>query len=200
MRSLRGQTIIELLIAMSVIVVGLTASAGIIFSNQRLQERSAETVTASNLAREGIELAKAVRDSNWIAGDPFDTGLFNGTDYTAVPCMDGGVPCTPAGAVLGTFDFGANTSTDAAAIVIRSSNISSPNMFVQGTGATGTNTIFRRIVTLNPICSDYSVVLSGSSCPGATPKIGIQVTSYVTWQMREGWRQSSIVDTLYDWR
>jgi Tfp pilus assembly protein PilV len=193
MRSLRGQTIIELLIAMSVIIVGLIAAAGIIFSNQRLQERSADLVTASNLAREGVELAKAVRDSNWIAGNAFDAGLYSGTDYTAVPRMDGGA--------FIDFDFLANATSDPIAIMKRSTNPSSPNLFVQGTGAVGTNTMFRRIVTLNPICSDLTILTNGSACLDVTnPKIGIQVISFVQWLMRDGWRQSVIEDRLYDWR
>jgi Tfp pilus assembly protein PilV len=195
MRFLRAQTIIELLIAMSVIVVGLTSAAGIIFSNQRLQERSANLVTASNLAREGVELAKAVRDTNWIAGAPFDTGLASSTDYTAVPRMDGGI--------FIDFDFFANATSDAIALMKRSTNANSMGMFVQGSGVAGgsTNTIFSRLVTLNPICSDYTIRTSGSSCPDpGNPKIGVEVTSLVQWKMRDGWRQSSIVDNLYDWR
>src|SRR3989344_4373372 len=104
-RLLKGQSLIELLIAMTVIIVGLTAESATIFGQVRLQERNADEVVAANLAREGVELAKAVRDSSWIAGGAttFDAGLYAGTDYTAVPLMDGGT--------FGGFDFAPNTIT-----------------------------------------------------------------------------------------
>jgi Tfp pilus assembly protein PilV len=189
----RGQSLIELLIAMFVIIVGLSASGTIIFSNLRLQERSADRVVGTNLAREGVELAKAVRDSNWVAGGStaFDVGLYSGTDYTAVPRMDGGTYID--------FDFTPNAIADATATLKRSTNASSPGLFVQGTGSTGSNAGFSRLVTLAPICSDHTTRASGLTCGGLT-KIGIQITSTVQWTKRGTTFTSTIVDNIYDWR
>lgn len=193
-RLLKGQSLIELLIAMTVIIVGLTAASSIIFSNARLQERSADEVVAANLAREGVEFAKAVRDSNWIAGGAtsFDAGLAVGTDYTGVPLMDGGS--------FGGFDFAPNAITAAEAEMKRSTNVSSPNLFVQGTGSIGDATFFKRLVTLNPICSDYTQVSSGSLCGAGLTKIGIHVASQVQWTKRDGTHSATIEDDIYDWR
>lgn len=189
-----GQTLIELLVALFVITVGLTAAGSVVFSNVRLQERSADQVVGANLAREGVELAKAVRDSNWVAGagTPFDQGLYSGTDYSAVPRMDGGV--------FLSFDFAPTSTASPEAILKRSTNNGSLGLYVQGTGASGADTVFRRVVLLAPICSDGRQVAEGASCPGATPKIGIHVTSTVQWTKKDGTRRSTVEDEIYDWR
>lgn len=189
----RGQSLVELIVAMFVIIVGLVAAGSVIFSNARAQERSADRVFAANLAREGAELVKAVRDSNWMAGGAtaFDAGLSNGTDYTAVPRMDGGV--------FIDFDFAPNLITDATATLKRSTNAGSVGLYVQGTSASGSNTAFSRLVTLSPICSDYTTRSSGSSC-GVLTKIGIRVNSTVRWVRRDGAHTSVIEEDLYDWR
>ncbi|GMU25443.1 MAG: hypothetical protein AMXMBFR16_03480 [Candidatus Uhrbacteria bacterium] len=198
---LRGQSLIELLIAMTVIIVGLTAAGSLIFSNIRLQEQSTERVIASNLAREGVELAKAARDSNWLAGLPFDNGLYEPTepDYTAVPRMDGGE--------FIDFEFGPDLSVPSPALRMkRSAAASSTGLFVQGTGSTGSDTPYERIMILQPICSDgVSQVQAsdGQTCnnvlAGST-KIGIRVLSRVSWTSRGINRSTYIVDELYDWR
>lgn len=189
----RGQSLTELMIAMSVIIVGLAAASAVILSNVRLQERSADQVAAANLAREGTELAKALRDSNWIAGGAtaFNQGLSSGTDYTAVPRMDGGA--------FIDFDFTPDDLTDAETVMKRSTDAGSTGMFVQGTGASGSNTVFRRLVTMLPICSDYSLASEGSDC-GGLDVVGVRVRSEVTWTKREGTKSTTVEDDLYDWR
>jgi hypothetical protein len=193
---LRGQSLIELLIAMSVIIVGLTAASTIVFSNARLEERSTDEVVASNLAREGVEFAKAIRDSNWMrgGGTPFDEGLHDDEDYTGVPFVDGGV--------FQGFVFGGDDMTAPEMMIRRSSNLASPQLFVQGPGTLGETTIFRRLVTLHPICSNQEVITSGT-CLDLIPsqtKIGIRVSSLVQWTKRNATRQTTIIDDLYDWR
>ena len=190
----KGQTLIELLVAMFVIVVGLTAATNVIFSNSRAQEESAQRVVGANLAREGVELAKAVRDSNWIAGGAtsFVEGLADGADYTAVPRMEGGA--------FIDFDFTPDLMSDAGTIIRRSTNTNSAGLFVQGTDASGAATIYRRLVTLSPICQDGSILLSGDTCDSTNPQNGVRVSSLVEWTNRSGVHESLVEDDLYDWR
>jgi hypothetical protein len=165
-----------------------------IFSNARTQAESAERVVAANLAREGVELAKAVRDSNWIVGGStsFAAGLASGTDYTGIPQMEGG---TFAG-----FDFTPNDMTHARTVMYRSTLTASPGLYVQGAGVSGSATAFRRLVTLSPICTDGSILSSGSSCPGGNPQIGVRASSRVQWTNRTGTHTSLVEDDFYDWR
>ena len=189
----RGQSLTELMVAMSVIIVGLAAAGTVILSNVRLQERSADQVAAANLAREGVELAKAIRDSNWIAGGStlFNEGLSDGNDYTGVPLWSGGS--------LLSFDFAPADMNDTETVIKRSTDAATPNVFVQGTGAVGTDTVFRRLVTLLPICSDESIATEGTDC-GSLDTVGVQVQSTVTWTKREGTKSTTVEDNLYDWR
>ncbi|MEN9557941.1 MAG: hypothetical protein RL141_310 [Candidatus Parcubacteria bacterium] len=190
----RGQTLVELMVAMFVIIVGLAGASNVIFSNARAQAESAERVTAGNLAREAVELAKAVRDSNWVAGGgvAFDAGLSAGTDYTGVPRMEGGA--------FIDMDFTPNAMSDATAVLKRSTNPASAGLFVQGTGASGSDTPFRRLVTFAPICADGSIQASGSACTVVNPKIGVRVSAVVEWTQRTGSHDITVEDELYDWR
>jgi prepilin-type N-terminal cleavage/methylation domain-containing protein len=190
----RGQSLIELLIAMTVIVVGLAAVSTMIFSNLRLQERSADRLIGANLAREGVELAKSVRDSNWMAGGAttFDQGLSTGTDYT-------GVPRVVNGNFVG-FSFTPDTlDADQALLYQTAWGSGSDGLLVQGPGASGTASPFRRLLTLSPICSDYTTRSSGSQCNPLT-QIGIRVTSQVRWTKRGYDYYSTVEDDLFDWR
>ena len=205
MKLLRGQTLIEMLIAFMVIAVGLFAAASIVYSNLGLVQRDQDEVTATNLAREGVEMAKQLRDSNWLApaaplGSPtdgFDAGFYSGTDYSATPVWN---PLAVGGTVP-SFNFVANDfSTDNTKIVLTQQGV-----LVNADSSLGlTNpakTPFRRILTFNPICANYSVKSSGTACDVSTgAKIGIRVKSDVQW-VRAGQTKDFIVyDDLYDWR
>jgi Tfp pilus assembly protein PilV len=203
-RSAKGQTLIELLIAMTVIMIGLTAAAALVISNIRLQEISADRVIATNLAREGIEMAKAQRDSNWLAGGAFNAGMSVGSgvtsDYSAIPSVG-------SSGVFGGFDFTPNnidTDTNYTKIV-RSTTAASLGMYIQGfeSGApvVGTSTPFLRLLQFGPICADGKIIgVNGTDCTGHGLIAGVHVTSTVKWTKRGTARQSVIVDDLYDWR
>lgn len=189
-----GQTLVELLVAFLVITIGLTAAASMVFSNLKTQELSAERVVAINLAREGVEFAKSIRDSNWLAGNAFNEGLFDGTDYTAVPFW--------SGVQFAGFDFAPAAINDDSwtAMKLSASATSTNTLYYQGDSAVGTNTAYRRLVTLQPICSDDSIQTDGNSCPVSTFVIGIRVSSFVDWTTAGVTRDVSIVDEIYDWR
>jgi type II secretory pathway pseudopilin PulG len=206
-----GQSIVELIVAMAVITIGLTGAGILVLSNIRLQELSADRVVATNLAREGIELAKAQRDSNWLAGCPiFYGGMVvgsscaaagGGNDYEAIPSVGA------AGTFFG-FDFTPDAigETDYTKIV-RSSAAASRGMYIQGieggVPVAGTSTPFYRFMTFHLICSDGFVKTSGSggcSNPVHGVIVGIRVTSRVEWSKHGLSHQSTIVDDLYDWR
>jgi len=74
----RGFTIVEVIIAIFVILVGIlgafSATRQIIsyisFSNSKL--------SATYLAQEGIEIVRNIRDTNWLEGENWDNGLWSG--------------------------------------------------------------------------------------------------------------------------
>jgi type II secretory pathway pseudopilin PulG len=189
-----GQTLIEMLIAFFVISIGLYTAVTLVFSNLNLVERDTDAVIAVNLAREGIELAKQVRDSNWMAGNPFDAGLHSGTSYTATPIWEATLLAPSTGP---TFSFAATDFTDPHAQVVTTASGLMANAASEAT-ITGTATLFKRLLTLHPICSDYSVLNNGTDC-GSLPKIGVRVESHVQWS-RKGAQDLTLYEDLYDWR
>lgn len=188
----------ELLIAMFVIAVGLFGAVTLVYSNLALVDRDTDEVVAVNLAREGVELAKEARDSNWLAGNAFDQGLHNGTDYTSTPVWDGS-------AAAPSFDTTTNAITDASASVVqRGTTSTAPGFFANANtlaGITGTVTGFRRLLTFHPLCDDQSVLDDGTDCAATGHvKIGIRVESHVEWTRKTTVKDLTVYSDLYDWR
>ncbi|MCC7357442.1 prepilin-type N-terminal cleavage/methylation domain-containing protein [Candidatus Uhrbacteria bacterium] len=199
----KGQTIIEVLVVLAVVSIGLFASAGLVIGNLSLVERDTDRVIAINLAREGIEIAKQIRDSNWLAGQDFDTGLVNATtpgDYTASLVWDG-VISTPS------FDFSTDAISDANAQVVLSTEATASGVYANQNTVppiSGKATAFKRLITFSPICVDasnvHTVISSGLCTDIGQVKAGIRIESRIEW-LRKGSTISSVIyEDLYDWK
>ena len=66
--SQEGQTLIETIIAIFVLTTGLTTGLGLAIYAFGASSNIVEQITATGLAREGIEVVRGMRDSNWLAG------------------------------------------------------------------------------------------------------------------------------------
>ena len=75
-----GFTLIEILIAITVITLGIVGFYAAITRVASLTFSNSSRFVASRLAQEGIELVTNIRDTNWIKGTDWDSGLTNG-DY-----------------------------------------------------------------------------------------------------------------------
>ncbi len=189
----RGQSLLELLVAFFVIAIGLMSAVTLVFSNLALVDRDANEVVAVNLAREGIEFAKNIRDSNWLAGADFDAGLYNPTvDYTATPVWD---------AISGivSLDVTANDFTHERTKIIKASNgllINRPS-----SPPPSTDTVHQRLMTLGPICYNdetATYTIYPTFCVGR--RVGIRVESRVR-STRKGTSKDVVMyEDLYDWR
>ncbi len=187
-----GQTLMEMLVVFFIISVGLYGAVTLIFSNIRLQEQDEDHIVAMNLAREMLELAQNVRDSNYLTYLDFDSGLGTdiGADCTAVPDWDGSG--TPA------FDFLVDDIANGAV------NRNTAGMF---TNQNGTSTRFSRLMTFSPICADPTdrsdtEVDTTCSCTNLaySEQIGLRARAQIAWT-RKGRAQSlNIYTDLYDWR
>lgn len=203
MRLSRGQTLIELLVAIAVITIGLTAALGVVFQNLGLVNRDTDEVIVTNLEREAIESAKQIRDSNWLAGNAFDTGLVNPVDptlYTATLVWDGSQPQP-------TTDFSATDLSSANAQVVIATSTDPNGLYANANTAahiTGTKTPFARLYTFHPICSnasDVQTVLNTGTCEaGGLTKVGVRVEVDVKWARQGVTKQRVMYEDLYDWR
>lgn len=89
-QSTQGFSIIELLIGMFIFAIGLMAIYGLLVSSLRLNDLSKDSIIATNLAREALEIVRHTRDSNYehmylwnkLPGESVDNTFKTGTYYT----------------------------------------------------------------------------------------------------------------------
>lgn len=67
MRSNKGFTIIEIMVAILVFTVGLLGAYALVKSAMSLSLRSKQEILSANIIREQIELVKNIRDTNYLA-------------------------------------------------------------------------------------------------------------------------------------
>ncbi len=99
----QGFTLVEVIVATTVIVVGVLATVSVANFSVRASGNNERTIVATNLAREGIELVRNIRDTNWqisiddqrlIAADPAYQGK-----RTPINLNWDCFPSLPAGAI-----------------------------------------------------------------------------------------------------
>ena len=76
-----GFSLIEAMIALSVIITGVVSGLTLTSFNLTASFISETRLIAANLAREGLETVRSLRDSNWLAGRPWNEGILNAGFY-----------------------------------------------------------------------------------------------------------------------
>ena len=197
-----GQTLIEVLLALAIILVGMMSLVSTLINAKITADASVDSAIAVQLAREPVEAARFIRDSNWLErengyGTTFNDRLSNGSDHTAVYVWD------PAQTNLDNavqFDFTPNSNSDPMTVIYQNSDGLYLNTI------TGSATIYSRYVTLFPICSsdggvtETILTADGQTCAVGVDEIGIQVTSTVTWSSRGTEHTVALEEQLYNWR
>lgn len=210
-----GQTLIEVLLALAIILVGMMSLVSTLINAKITADASVDSAIAVQLAREPIEAARFIRDSNWLKrengfGTSYNEGLVRDNfvdpnDYTATYTWDPPLS-DPAFAVQ--FNFDPDSSTDALTVIYRD-----PGNLYRHTPAGFpppgfAATIYSRYVTLFPICSsdggvtEQFITADGQDCVATygSPEIGLQVNSTVTWSNRGTDHAVTLEERLYDWR
>ena len=80
-RDKRGFTLIEVITVLLIISLGMVGVLSLISQNIRSQSLNKNTLIAYQLAQEGVELIRQVRDTNWREGVDWQTDLNAGTYY-----------------------------------------------------------------------------------------------------------------------
>lgn len=182
-----GQSLLETIFAIGILLIMVTVVLTLTTSNVIGQKASEFQVVANNLAREGIEVVRNIRDSNWLAGQTWDTGL-TGSSNVAIAKFDS----TNNTWVL-SFTF-----TDD---VLYTST--APLRGIYSHNNSGEPSVFRRTLILDDICLDSSgqESIDGLPCDIITEqKIGIKITSRINWIERGKSHQVILEDLIYEWK
>ena len=91
-----GQTLIETMLAIFILTTSLVAGLGLAIYVLNSQAVSKNQIVATNLAREGIEVIRMFRDSNWLLAEPDPASPDPDLTDDLQSCPDlGGTPCYP---------------------------------------------------------------------------------------------------------
>lgn len=197
LRDRRGQSFIEAMVAITIIVTSITSSLALVQSSITAARIGGSQVIAANLAREGIEVVRSMRDGNWLAGRSFQEGLTDLSTKTARPVLD---------LSTGTWSlsFTATSLTEDNAIVRLSREGAYLQADVEPVGSS--RSPYARTLTLDYICRDDGIgteriVVGGDGCGGTETLIGLDVLSQVRWSTGVGTpRTLTVEERLYDWR
>ncbi len=193
-----GQTLIEGIIAIAVVTVGLMGVIGLAIGNQASAQAIGDRAVATVLAREGLEVAKSIRDSNWLAGNTFGVGLLSGT---------AAVPTSNFAAAAPTWSLAFDPSyADFSADATRVTWLSGDRRYGQQLDG-GDATKFRRRLELSALCRpagatglSFSYDASGDVACSSGELIGVRVRSFVQWPQGPGLRTVALELRLFDWR
>ncbi|MFA5126922.1 MAG: prepilin-type N-terminal cleavage/methylation domain-containing protein [Patescibacteria group bacterium] len=206
-----GFTLIEVLLALTIFAIGILAVITLSDANVRLAKESADRVLVANLAREGIELVRNVRDSNWLKIEdnqtdcggsdicPWDyrlhaedNGGFFAIDYTyeTTGLLTG---CT-------SWDNCLDSSSALGRIYLNETT----GYYSHQPGGKVTN--FSRIIKIENLClandgtSITETPRSTVCTPGIEEKVGIVVTAKVRYRIHGKTIDFDAVEHLYNWR
>lgn len=186
-----SQTLLEAVLAIGVILVSVFASTTLIITTISAGQSSEDKIVAGNLAREGIEIVRGIRDSNWIKR----TQNVAGTS-TFVNWDEGLLPNTYIASFSGTAGWSL-PPLGASSVVSEKVETVDPNTynyFTQDCVAPNcTPTKFNREI----IITSQSDVIPNFTPPASIEYLNVEVV--VTWQ-NHGNKELTLTERLYDWR
>jgi len=193
-----GFTLLEGIIAIAVITIGMMAALALSLSNMLTARENVRRVVAANLAREGLEVVRNMRDTNWVKRDSNlanpDGSLPNWDDFkTSTGYIqgaavlefdkDGNKQYTLSD--IGMTALSPDCATDEQPVIcscIKLGDSACPAVKLNSNGIYGTSggdpTVYYRLITLQDLCltKDYDVthdydafVLTPDTQPFAEP-------------------------------
>ena len=135
----KGFTILEVIAALGIAMVGLLGVASLVIQNMQAQAFNKYYLTASMLAQEGLELARNIRDENWLTSGANWGSDINDTDGTFTVDYAG----------RSSINDGPNSIGDSGARLYRNSS----NYYTHNT-VNAVPTPFSRLITVTPDGSD----------------------------------------------
>jgi type II secretory pathway pseudopilin PulG len=81
-----GQTLIETVVAVFILVMGIVAALGLAVYSLNASSNVTKQIVGIGLAREGVEAVKNMRDSNWLIGSLSSTCYDFSLNQSNLPC------------------------------------------------------------------------------------------------------------------
>ncbi|MDO8571923.1 MAG: segregation/condensation protein A [bacterium] len=188
----KGSTLIELITAIFMLSLALVSALAFTTVNFKNESIGASRLVASNLAREGVELSRNIRDTNWIKGEAFNTGLENGCSIipSTIDRFTLQVACPE------------KIMEDTAFRIYRDTN--KKTLYQGQTGLeTEQETQFYRSIAITPVCikivDGISTDTPDVQC-SSDETIGLQVSSDVHWVQGGSEYNVRMTEQLYNWR
>ena len=193
-----GQSLVEVIVAIGVLNVGLFSVWALFLSNYSGEQEAEMRMGGINLAREGAEIVKNIRDSNWLKVE--SNILDNGNPWRWDRGLAGGV---------GSVNYQSTILEDQDKEQLY---LNQDGFYTNET--TNQNSPYRREIILRDICcsdGDYNLKCDNNNfqlmtspddhCTGdGELKIGIDVQSIVNWQMKGKPRRVIVQDQIFNWK
>ena len=209
----RGIGLLEAMVALLVLMIGIVSIMVLMVSNTTIARNSRDQLIASNLAREGVEIVRSVRDSNWLKIEAIEThaddtpykwddGLYGAStiSYVAYPVFIGNSWELHYSTNNGTFPEW-KIYWKPATVAGNDAIYSQYDAGLQPADAVLTK--YYRTINTNPICYDgtnENIIANGLCSDAGNTKVGVQVKVYVAWQDNSTWRQKTLEARLYNWK
>lgn len=182
----RGQSLMETIVAIAILLTVATAILSLVTNNIIGQKESEFQIMANNLAREGIEVARNIRDSNSLGGRDWDAGLNTGEAIAA-------------------FDTAANGwqlifASEGGESYNKQLYFSSLYKIYSHNKTGGQLAPFSRFLNLGNICLASGAESIKDSCGAGEKKIGFKVSAVVSWKENNRTRQVVLEELLYAWK
>jgi len=196
-RDQKGQGFMEVIVAFGIMIMGIVSILILTSYNLTAADYGEKRLIASNLAREALEIIRNVRDSNWLAGKDWDTGLpaVSGDNRQIVKFSESS---TGSAYTLEKVVEDLPTCDDCLLYVVNT---------IFNHVDTGTPSGFRRQVEFRDICDETPLVEGDAfeyksltqSC--VEDRVGFDLTARVIWYASNGdEKEVSIQDRIFDWR
>ncbi|MFC1662805.1 hypothetical protein ACFL04_01400 [Patescibacteria group bacterium] len=193
-----GQGMMEAVVAIGIILTSIVLIISLSIATTQYGTKGSKRNLAINFAREGIEAVRHIRDSNWLAGRAFSSGLFNPTRQTGIARW--GMPWQNVYFIQWDFgEFGPDNCYIAKDCICYVNRTPACNLRHNPDGTysnygSGTDTDYRRLVFLKPL-DEFGVETNVEADIYA-----IQVVSQVHWVERGIDEFETIETRIYDWQ
>lgn len=193
-----GMTLLEVMAVASIIIIALSAMLAAAVGLFKNTVFSGDFLTATNLAREGIEVIRNQRDDNFLAEDTWNSGF----DFEWA-----NIKLDLAGGFTGNFFIEEAPYNMDECLVNRNCRI----YFDAGSGLYGDSSMvvtlpnaeatkYYRLLQLVPILCNFDMAGSGLCVEDDDQPIGASVYSVVKWYRNDKLQEVIVKTDLYNWQ